>query len=233
MPDSTAPPDPQILQQADILQRLDARQLETLAAHTRRRRLQRGEFLFRAGQPAGHFFLLRSGRIKLFVDSARGEEKILNLVEPGETFAEGAAFMEAAPRYPAHAQALVQSEVWAMETAVLRDLLLASPATGLRLLARQTRRIQQLLAEVEALALESAHARLIAYLLNRADTADEITLAGPQTLLAAQLAMKPETLSRLLGELQRRGLISVGDGRIRLRDRPGLQAAALEPALRR
>lgn len=229
---SSAQPNPEVLKQADILQMLDACQLETLAVHTRRRRLKRGEFLFHAGQAAGGFFLLRSGRIKLFVDSARGEEKILNLVEPGETFAEGAAFMEGTPRYPAHAQALVQSEVWAMETTVLRELLLASPATALRLLARQTRRIQQLLADVEALALESAHARLITYLLNRADPENEIELDGPKTLLAAQLAMKPETLSRLLSELQRRQLIILSDKRIRLLDRPGLQAAALEPALR-
>ncbi|APZ44720.1 hypothetical protein BW247_13560 [Acidihalobacter ferrooxydans] len=221
-----------MLRDGSVLAALDPQQIDRLVEHAKRRTLRRGDYLFHAGMPAAHFFLLRRGRMKLFLNSHRGEEKILGFVEPGETFAEGAAFMADEPRYPASAQALVASEVWAISTATLRALLRESHDTCLRMLARQTHRIQGLLVEVEALALESAHYRLIAYLLRQAPADDTVTLPATKTLIAAQLAIKPETLSRLLDRLQRRGLIEMHGRHVRLHNRQALLELALEPVLR-
>lgn len=219
------------LRSLDLLSALDQRQIDTLAAHIHRRELRRGEHLFHAGTPAESFFVLRTGQVKLFVLSHQGEEKVLGLVEAGETFAEGVTFMEE-PSYPVSAQALTACEVWAISASALRQLLSHSFPTCLKLLARQTQRIQGLLMEVEAQALESAHHRLIAYLLKQAGEGDAFTLPASKTLIAAHLAIKPETLSRLLSEIQRRGLIEMQERDIRLLDRDALLGLSLEPVLR-
>lgn len=219
------------LRSLELLSALEQDQIDTLAAHTHRRELRRGETLFHAEMPGESFFVVRKGQVKLFVLSHQGEEKVLGLVEAGETFAEGVAFMEQ-PRYPVSAQALTTCEVWAISASALRTLLSQSFPTCLKLLARQTQRIQSLLAEVEAQALESAHHRLIAYLLRQAGSGETLTLPASKTLIAAHLAIKPETLSRLLGELQRRGLIDMHDRDIRLLDRDALLDLSLEPVLR-
>lgn len=230
----TTPKEPHAIGSAlrtlELLSGLEQSQIDTLAVHTHRRELQRGEHLFHAGMPAESFFVLRKGQMKLFVLSQQGEEKVIGLVGAGDTFAEGVAFMEA-PRYPVSAQALTACEVWAISASSLRTLLRQSFPTCLKLLARQTQRIQGLLAEVEAQALESAHHRLIAYLLRQAGLGDTLVLPVSKALIAAHLAIKPETLSRLLGELQRRGLIEMHDRNIRLRDRDALLELSLEPAL--
>lgn len=220
-----------VLRNLDLLSALEQDQIERLAADTHRRELRRGEILFHAQTSGEHFFLMRKGQVKLFVLSHQGEEKVIGLVEAGETFAEGVAFMEQ-PRYPVSAQALTTGEVWAISASTLRTILRQSFPTCLKLLARQTQRIQSLLAEVEAQALESAHHKLIAYLLRRAGTGETLTLPASKALIAAHLAIKPETLSRLFGELQRRGLIDMHDRTIRLLDRDALLNLSLEPVLR-
>ncbi|AOU99556.1 hypothetical protein BI364_05045 [Acidihalobacter yilgarnensis] len=218
------------LQEVGLFATLDQRQIDVLARHTHRHKLERDEPLFHAGAPAAEFFLLRTGRIKLFMLSRQGEEKVMSIVSPGGTFAEGIAFMEQAV-YPVSAQSLEASEVWAVDAATFRGLLLDAPSTCIALLAQQTRRIQGLLAEVEAQTLESAHYRLIAYLLALAESGDALQLPASKSVVAAHLAIKPETLSRLLGELQRRGLIEMHARSLRLLDVPGLRTLAAAPNL--
>ncbi|OBS08852.1 Crp/Fnr family transcriptional regulator [Acidihalobacter prosperus] len=218
------------LQDIGLFASLDQHQLDSLARHIGRRKLARGETLFDAGTPARTFFLLRTGHIKLFMLSRQGGEKVMNIVAPGDTFAEGVAFMEH-PVYPVGAEALEASEVWTVDAAVFRSLLLESPVACLALLGRQTRRIQGLLAEIEAQTLEGAHYRLIAYLLAQAQSDRSLELPASKTVIAAHLAIKPETLSRLLGELQRRGLVQVHARSVHLLDIPGLRTLAAAPTL--
>ncbi|AOV17418.1 hypothetical protein BJI67_10420 [Acidihalobacter aeolianus] len=213
-----------------LLAALDDGQRQTLSRHVKHRKLERGETLFAAGSPAEAFFWLRTGAIKLFMLSRHGEEKVMNIVQPGTTFAEGVAFMDP-PVYPVTAQALEASEVLAIDTATFRALLQDSPPTCLALLAQQTGRIQSLLTEIEAQTLESAHHRLIAYLLALAGPSDDLQLPASKAVVAARLAIKPETLSRLLTELQRRGLIEMHERKLRLLDVRGLRRLAAAPTL--
>lgn len=218
------------LASTDLLASLDSKQIEMLAKHTRLRKLHRNEHLFDVGDHAEYFYLLRSGQIKLFLLSRQGEEKVLNIINPGATFAEGVAFMDE-PSYPVSAQALSDSEVWSISTMTFRTLLRESFTTCQKLLHQQTQRIQSLLAEVEAHALEGAHYRLIAYLLKEAKDRETLVLPTSKALIAARLGIKPETLSRLFGTLQYRGLLEIRGPEIRFLNKHGLLDLALEPVL--
>lgn len=170
-----------------------------------------GQFLFRQHEPAAQFFVVAAGSIKLYRMSPAGQEKVVAQVATGDSFAEGVLFMDA-PRYPVHAQAIEASHVIGLSAATYRDILLSSPETCLALMGRLSGRIGRLLDEIESLTLQNSRDRVIHFLhgLLPPDAADNtvITLPARKETIAAQLSIRPETLSRVLSGLVRDGLVA-------------------------
>ncbi len=81
------------LRGALLLSRLSEEQLERVQRHATRLRLQEGQFLFNQGDPALHFYLVLSGRLRLSRLSVDGAEKVIEIIGPGETFAEALMFL--------------------------------------------------------------------------------------------------------------------------------------------
>jgi CRP-like cAMP-binding protein len=90
--------------------------------------LEQKQVLFEAGQAAEHFYLLRSGQIKLFLISPSGDEKVIEIVRPGETFAEAITFMEQ-QAYPVSAEAIMNSALYCFKMKTFRQILEDSPPT--------------------------------------------------------------------------------------------------------
>ena len=55
--------------------------------------------LFDRGQPARHFYIVVDGQVNLVLYSKAGEEKIVDILGPGQSFAEAVMFM-AGPGLP-------------------------------------------------------------------------------------------------------------------------------------
>ncbi len=73
---------------------LGAAELARLGAGTTRRRLRRGEMLFRQGEPSTGFHAVVHGRIALTVRSARGRERVTDIIEAGRSFGEAIMFLD-------------------------------------------------------------------------------------------------------------------------------------------
>jgi CRP-like cAMP-binding protein len=188
---------------------------------------QAGRLLFDRGQPASHFFIVLDGQVNLVLYSKSGEEKIVDIIGPGNSFAEALMFMEA-PGYPVSAVSAVQSTVARFPgreyIAILRD----SPETCLRMLGNLSQRLHLRIREIEYLTLESATHRLVRLIESRlpADAPGpvEITLQESRQELASRLSMKPETLSRILRHLADAGAIVVHGRVLQVPDRRRLVA---------
>ncbi|MGD8379786.1 MAG: Crp/Fnr family transcriptional regulator [Gammaproteobacteria bacterium] len=195
-----------------LLADLDEAATEDMRAAARRLRVKAGETLFRQGEDAGQFFMLLKGQVKLFRISPAGQEKIIDLVGPGQTFAEAVPFMERRT-FPVHAEALRDSELVALPSNTLRELLLASPKLCFRVMGSLSMRLRARLSEIEALSLQNSSLRLINFLLQRlgADACDGtvIKLDVARRTLAARLSVQPETLSRILHGLEHSGVVSI------------------------
>lgn len=216
------------LPEHDLFDSLNAEQRDRIAAHARTRHLHAGESLFLMGDDARYFWWLQSGQIKLFRLSREGQQKIMGLVEPGRSFAEGILFMDH-PRYPVNAEALADSTLLGFERDSYLAILEQSFTACRALLRRMVQRTQHHLDEIEALTLRNARYRLVHYLLHLQQQApgDTLTLPARKQLIAARLAMQPETLSRLFRELESDRLIHVSGDTVRLDN-----AAELERRLR-
>lgn len=201
---------------------LDENQLERVLDHTRLARLDPEAHLFEQDQPATDIYLLESGRIKLSRISPEGQEKVIHLVAPGNTFAEAVLFSGMA-RYPVTAIALNACRVYCIDLQTYSGILHESIDACFAVMARLSRRLHEHVAEIDRLTLHNATFRVIAYLLDQIpedhggpDT--EIRLDIPKHVIAARVSITPETLSRTFSRLQKQGWLSVQDNLIVMHD---------------
>ncbi|MGE5242461.1 MAG: Crp/Fnr family transcriptional regulator [Bacteroidota bacterium] len=196
--------------------------LQTLIQGMHEVHLNPGDVLFRHGQPAERFFFLRDGLVKLFRLSPEGDEKIIELMQPGQTFAEAVMFMGPQGRYPVNAEAVNESRVYTFDQKTFIGLLHDSSDACFGLLASMSRRLHMLVNQIESLTLQNATYRLVAYLLEQipqdVKTSPEVQLITPKGVIASHLAIQPETLSRILAKLRQGGLIEVQGNHITVRD---------------
>jgi len=212
---------------------MSATELQRLAAGCQLRHLQAEEMVFHVGQRCQEFHVNLSGQIKLFALSPAGQEKVIELLGPGHSFAEALMFTDRP--YIISAQALTDTLLLTVPKAIVLAEIAHDAQFALRMLAGVSRRLHGLLQDVEAYSLHSGLERIIGYLLRDQDLAqggrsEAVTVPLPvsKATIASRLSLTPEYFSRVLHELATAGLIDVGRREIVIRDARRL--AAYRPA---
>jgi CRP-like cAMP-binding protein len=202
-----------------LLAALAEPEFEAVLAHASIRTLAQGERLFDQGDPCTHFFFVLSGIIKLCRVSPSGEEKVMDLVRPGQYFAEAVMFMGG--RYPVHARALETTRLVSLENKHFLELVRGNGDLCLRLLSTMSQRMHGLINEIDNLTLHSGAQRVMGYLLEQLPEGaapHSVRLLVPKHVIASRLGIQPETLSRVLARLRGEHLIDVQDDTIVLND---------------
>lgn len=219
--------DRQALRRVYLFDALSDEQFERVMKNAAVVKLAPKQALFSFRQAAERFYLVKSGQVKLFRVSADGDEKVVEIVQPGKTFAEAVMFMEK-HMYPVDAEAIESTEVYSFDMNTFLDLLKDSRQTCFRLMASMSQRLHGLVEEINNLTLQNATYRLVNYLLDQlpegAVEAPAIHLATPKSVIASRLSIQPETLSRTLARLAGQGLLEVHGSSITLHDIKGLRA---------
>ena len=83
---------PRYLSVLPLFNELSPTELDRLALGCQLRRLARGDMVFHVGQPCEEFHVTVIGQVKLFAISPNGQEKVIELVGPGHSFAEALMF---------------------------------------------------------------------------------------------------------------------------------------------
>ncbi|UCH53272.1 MAG: Crp/Fnr family transcriptional regulator [Pseudomonadota bacterium] len=197
-------------------------QLARLAHGMHMSELKQGQVLFRQGELAERFFMVREGLVKLYRLSPEGDEKIIEIIKPGQTFGEAVMFMGNQGRYPVNAEAVSDAHLFGFEQKVFLGVLRESHEACFGLLGSMSRRLHMLVNQIESLTLQNATYRLVAYLLDQipggVKHSPDLELTTPKGVIASRLAIQPETLSRILGKLRRANLIEVEGNHIMVRD---------------
>ncbi|MCF6236545.1 MAG: Crp/Fnr family transcriptional regulator [Gammaproteobacteria bacterium] len=207
------------LRNASLFTGLDEQQLKQALKNTLIKTMKSGEQLFSQGEDANHFFWLRTGLLKIYRLSPAGEEKVIKVVKPGQTFAEAIMFAGKPNHYHVSAEFIENGEIWCFSNQDFKEILSHSVETCFRLMTNMSQRLHKHINEIDRLTLQTATDRVINYLLlNTPDNDNEIHLITSKQILAAQLSIKPETLSRTLRKLNKEGLIKTEGNVIRLLD---------------
>jgi CRP-like cAMP-binding protein len=201
--------------------------LAQLARHSHTREVRRGEAVCRRGDRLEGLFAVAYGLVKLALSRESGEEKVVRLVGPGETFGEAVVFLERP--CPVDAVALADTMVVVVPATALFFLIDHDPRFARAMIASLSQRMHALVADVEAGALRSGSQRIAAFLDSLAEPGlvqPKVRLPATKTVIAARLGMTKETFSRLLRELADGGLVSVAKREVVLLDRERLAAVA-------
>lgn len=210
-----------------LFEGLPPEQIRDLADIARTRSSQKRETIFSEGQQGNGFYVVLSGRVKIFKLSAEGKEQILHIFGANEPFGEVPVF--AGRNFPASAESMEDCRILFFPRESFVGLIRRNPAIALNMLAVLSRRLRVFSSLIEDLSLKEVPGRLAAYLLylsEKAKGSKELELTITKAQLASLLGTIPETLSRILGKMSAQGFIETDGRKIKLLDLSGLEALA-------
>ncbi|NOY13794.1 MAG: Crp/Fnr family transcriptional regulator [Deltaproteobacteria bacterium] len=191
--------------------------LELLSTVCRLRNYSRGEILFEQGEDASGFYVVASGRVKIYKLSPEGKERILHIVLPGNTFAEAAIFADGC--YPAFAEPLESSRLLFFPKHEFLELLHQHSQIAINMIGGLSKFLRQFTTQIEDLTFRDVPARLARYLAEiGGEEKPSVTLPFSKTQLASNLGTVSETLSRTFRKLSDEEIISVQGKTIEILD---------------
>ncbi|WP_310425522.1 Crp/Fnr family transcriptional regulator [Chamaesiphon sp. VAR_48_metabat_135_sub] len=210
------------LQTIRIFRGLSRSQLRSIAQIAQLKQFKKGEPIFQQGSEATGFFVVKTGRVKIFKVSANGKEQIIHFVNARENFAEVPALDGKC--FPASATAIEPTESIFFPRMAFLGLLHQAPDIAINLLISLSQHLRNQSRLIEELSFKNVPQRLASYLLNLSDrtTNTTVDLDLSKSQLAAALGTIPATLSRAFYRLSSEGMISINGSQIELLDRDRL-----------
>jgi len=202
-----------ILRNVPLFKEMSDECLNRMAEKARFINLEKDQFVFHKGDCCKGIYVTVRGNVKIFFLSMEGKEHVIRIVGPGQSFAEAVAFFN--KPCPASVQALSAVRVLFIPVEKLFQSIEEDSACARSMLAGLSRRLHQLVSEMEALTLYSGAQRVIGYLLqneavrNAKEGEVAVSLPVSKTIIASHLNLTPESLSRILHSLGDEGLIRV------------------------
>jgi len=172
----------------------------------------RGSILFRRGDPCNGFHIVIYGQVKLALQAPHGNERVVELAGPGQSFGEAMMFLE--KPYRVTAETLADTKLLHVARETVYAEIDRDPYFARRMIAGLSHRLHHLIIDFEMVTLQSGMQRVIGYLLR--DAAEnpgvatlQVTLQAKKSIIASHLNLTPEHFSRILHELSKAGLIRV------------------------
>lgn len=218
------------LRRVALFRDLAEEELEALGRQVVTRRHTRNELLFSQGDTGDGLYIVAAGQISIGRQSPEGDELIFALYEPGEYFGELALF-DQGPR-AAGATVVEDATLLYLSSAAFRAFIDAHPGalwTCMRVVVAQLRRCTDLADEIALLDVRSRLARRLLRLAGEGAAA-----SGPasavritQQQLAGMTGATRESVNKHLRAFEADGLVRLDRGRIRILDRPRLEACGM------
>jgi len=205
---------------------LEPDQLQILAGLVAVRKLEADEILYLQGQRVSHFVIVFSGRLRSVRASSSGSEKLVGTLSAGYHFGLAEMITQASSALTVVADEA--SVILVINHKALQRVLLSNADICYRLMQTMARAIFGLTRELERVSFENVQTRLARLLLKRVPrpkgsvrlSVEEKNFSHAE--LALKIGVSRETISRVLGDFKRKGLIKTGYRFIVVIDREGL-----------
>jgi len=195
---------------------LDVREEQLAGVHSRVRLLDcpKNKTVITEGERTQSIYVIRSGKVKVFLNGNNGREISISVLGPGEYF--GEMGLDEGPR-SASVTTLAASQFFVVPVAVFRQLIARHPDFAMAVIRKLILRARSLLNNVGSLALLDVHGRVARLLFDLASEEDGVLVVnGPLTKqdIANRVGASREMVSRVFRDLVSGGYIEVRKGRI-------------------
>ena len=224
-------PSPRHNRRVQLFSGLQSEEMSRIAAHARSMRKTRGEFIYMPGDRADFVYILKHGRVKLSVLSESGKEIAIDIIQPGEIFGEFALVDES--QRSNMAQALDDVLMWVFSKHDFTKLLTSLPMLSLsyiKLVGDRRRRMEKKLSDITSKPVSGRICELLHELST--SSAEFETVATDYIVplthqdVASLIGAARQTTTTVLNDLERRGIIELGRGSIRVKRLKELQTYA-------
>lgn len=213
-----------LLRSCKLFTDLDPRELAAVQQIAIRKDFAKGDILFHEGDPARGFCIVAAGTVKIFRIAPDGRERVLHVIEAGESFAEAAMFMDT---YPATAEAIAPATVVIVEKNGFKQLLARDPKLSFKIMGALVKWLNLMRNALTDQSLKDVPARFASYVLSLpVPPGQPITINVNKTTIAQTIGTTKETFSRLLAKLAKAKILNFRGRQLRVLNRPRLEAIA-------
>ena len=220
-----------LLNRCPLFAGLKEEDLRKIRAIASLRQVVKKEVLFSDGEEAKGFYVILSGKMKLYKISPEGKEQILHVVSAPDAFAEAALFLEGS--YPAFAEALSDGQLLFFPKRDFIQLIERNPQLSINMIVSLSHFLRRFASLIEELSLKEVSSRIAKYLMDlslklskEGKSPKEVELDLSKTQLASKLGTISETLSRTLAKMKAKGIIDVKKNKILILNREALEELA-------
>ena len=221
-PGSSAFPPKECMLAMDLFCDLEPAALAAFERQTEMRPCRKGQILYSQEDRAEVLFLLKRGRVQLYRLTPSGKRLELATLEPGTFFGEMPLVGETLRH--TFAEAAEDSLICVMSRSDIERLMRQRSEVALRMIEVLSRRLALCEARLEEMAYRSVPARIAAVLLRLSQERSGEAVPITHQELGDMIGALRESVTKVLDEFQRAGLVELSRGRIILRDVAGLQA---------
>jgi CRP/FNR family transcriptional regulator, cyclic AMP receptor protein len=220
------------LRNIPLFKAFNARQRKQITGDLVEARYRKGQVIFREGDPADHFYILKEGAVKCVKSSADGKDITLKVLMPGDLFCCEAAALENAC-HPGCARPMGDVTVFRLNKQRYFDMLRRNPGAALDVIQYLGKRLNEAQEHAKVLALDRAERRMAALLLNLASrtgikepAAYRLTVRLTRKDLADMAGITTETAIRIMSRFKRDKLVSGTASSLAIHDLPRLERLA-------
>ena len=165
-----------------------------------------GYLIYLQNTRATCFYYLKSGKVKSFIQSEDGGERVLNLYTAGSLFGE-ASFFDELPRVSS-AVAVVPCEIVPIDRELVTQEFARNPELALAMMQYLARTVRLLSGQVDQMAFRPARWRVANYLLTLSPAGGPVSCT--QDDIAATVSASRVTVSRVLAGFAQAGWVALG-----------------------
>ena len=211
-----------------IFSGLGPEDMSRITAHERSLRKARAEFIYMPGDRAESVYILKQGRIKLSVLAESGKEIAIDIIQPGEIFGEFALVDDSLRSNMT--QALDDVLIWVFSKQDFARLLTIQPKLALsyiRLVGDRRRRMEKKLSDITSKPVSARVCELLHEIsTSRPEIDDDHLVPLTHHDVASLIGAARQTTTTVLNDLERRSIIELGRGWIRVKCLKALQTYA-------